>query len=191
MGRPLPTDVPVVLPALSGKEELMDLSTRAPGATTEGFSGRLSKLAEVACLAAICVLAAGWIAWLAHPYYFGDELTTFLHAGEPHAFARAFELLNQYKPRLVFNALWSLIADWRVSRLHVAGLLAVLWVGVILMAFRIARDGLKASAPVALLVAAIAGFSRFSVMLRYADGLRRQGRLDEAARVFARVAEAP
>ena len=167
MGRPLPTDVPVVLPALSGKEELMDLSTRAPGATTEGFSGRLSKLAEVACLAAICVLAAGWIAWLAHPYYFGDELTTFLHAGEPHAFARAFELLNQYKPRLVFNALWSLIADWRVSRLHVAGLLAVLWVGVILMAFRIARDGLKASAPVALLVAAIAGFSRFSVMLRY------------------------
>jgi hypothetical protein len=30
-----------------------------------------------------------------------------------------------------------------------------------------------------------------SVMLRYADGLRRQGRLDEAARVFARVAEAP
>ncbi|MGV3516496.1 MAG: hypothetical protein ACO1TH_05370 [Luteitalea sp.] len=30
-----------------------------------------------------------------------------------------------------------------------------------------------------------------SVMLRYADGLRRQGRLDEAARLFARVAEAP
>lgn len=29
-----------------------------------------------------------------------------------------------------------------------------------------------------------------SVLLRYADGLRRQGRLDEAARVFARVAAA-
>ncbi|WP_447585106.1 hypothetical protein [Pseudoxanthomonas mexicana] len=140
---------------------------KAPGGAPEGSSGRRWLAAQIACLVAICVLAACWIAELAHPYYFGDELTTFLYAGEPHAFASAFELLNQYKPRLVFNSLWSLIADWQVPRLYVAALLAALWCGVIVLAFRIARSGLKASVPVALLVAAIAGFSRFSVMLRY------------------------
>jgi hypothetical protein len=136
-------------------------------ATAENLSNKCRTATGFACLSVLCALAVWWILTSAHPYYFGDELAAFLYTGEENAFARNFQFLNQYKPRLIFNALWSLIADWQVARLHVAVLLAVLWVAVIILSYGIARIGLKASSLVAVLVAAIAAFSRFSVMLRY------------------------
>lgn len=53
------------------------------------------------------------------------------------------------------------------------------------------RDGLRDLQLVTLARLAEAHPDEAGVLLRYADALRRAGRLDEAARVFARVAEAP
>lgn len=108
-----------------------------------------------------------WIVAVFHPFYFGDELPAFVYSGKDAAFAKSFHLLNSYKPRLVFNALWAFIGDLCVPRVAMAGLVASLWAAVMALTYAIARCELGCQRGIALMAAALAGFSRFSVMLRY------------------------
>lgn len=128
-----------------------------------------SKLNDYSCdIFFIAILSLTAFAYAYHPYYFGDELVAIREAVRFNfKFSPAFDMLNTYKPRLVFNGIDAMLATIEASRLtHVIIVSAcMVWINVII--YNIARSILKIERFVALLLILIVLTSRYGVMVYF------------------------
>lgn len=102
-----------------------------------------------------------------HPFYFGDELTSFFRKPEERTFANIFLDFGTYKPRLIFNALWAMYGVCDVSRAvpMIANLL-FLWGGACVL-YAICWNRFGTSRVTSLLVAVVFMTCRFGLMLHF------------------------
>ena len=116
---------------------------------------------------ALLVVAAMLIGtYFYHPYYFGDELFSF-NAAPGDGFGETFQALNEYKPRLLMNIVWSAIVAFNLPR----------WVPMLLVAgsigagsalfYHLVREVFGARHRDALIGAGLLLFSRFDLMLYF------------------------
>ena len=101
-----------------------------------------------------------------HPYYFGDELRPFLSVEDGGGVFQTFINENKYKPRLIMNFLWSVIAVTEPSRfvamLVVAG---TMWLSA--WAFIKLARGFGAPDLAAMLGAILLICSRYDIMIYF------------------------
>lgn len=111
------------------------------------------------------VLVFGLLAY--QPGYFGDELFPFFVAKTSRSVGEVFLRINDYKPRLIFNAIWTALA-WERAPRYVAAVIT--WVSVFWAAWAahaVARRILGASPLMALGVGAAVVISRFGTVFYY------------------------
>ena len=121
---------------------------------------------RVPVMAVLVVVALLIGTYFHHPYYFGDELFSF-NAAPGEGFRETLKALNDYKPRLLMNIVWSAVVTFNLPR----------WVPMLLVAgslgagsalfYRLVRDLFGARHRDALVGAGLLLFSRFDVMLYY------------------------
>jgi hypothetical protein len=133
--------------------------------------GREDFLIDIMLIVLVTGLAFG-LAY--HPYFFGDELVAHrLAIQHDYSFSSIFQSMNAYKPRLVFNGILSLLAQWQASRLVHAALVAgcMVWINVLL--YGIVRYLFSAGRVLAWLLIAIVLTSRYGTMFYfdYVNGL--------------------
>lgn len=117
-------------------------------------------------LIAIICFCAYLIAY--HPYYFGDELISFHQAeANKNLFFATFRTSNEYKPRLIFNGLWSILSTLAAPRwifMVVVGFSAY-YIATLL--YSVSRLHFKSSRFTAWLIVATFLMSRFGVITYY------------------------
>ena len=99
-----------------------------------------------------------------HPYYFGDELISFVSAADHGGWAGVYEVLNNYKPRLVYNAIWAWIAGSGLPRWVPMGIVVLSLAAAATLCRRIAVLNLGCPAAAGWLVAAVVVTSRFGTV---------------------------
>lgn len=102
-----------------------------------------------------------------HPYYFGDELTSFFRHPRERTFLNIFGDFNSYKPRLVFNAIWALYGDFSAPRYVPMVVNAICLGGAASVLYFIGRNRYDASRGTSILIAIIFLTSRFGMMLHF------------------------
>lgn len=126
-----------------------------------------NKVDVVDCvLLIVLAMVGGLLAF--HPYYFGDEILPFFFSFEHGAtFWSVYANLNQYKPRLIFNAIWAIAATQHAPRYDLMLLTTGAIGAVAVIVYHLARVQFSASRTIAL----IGGFaiisSRFSIVSYY------------------------
>ncbi|MBQ0720515.1 MAG: hypothetical protein KBT88_08135 [Gammaproteobacteria bacterium] len=135
------------------------------------YIGRSEILADIVLIILLTALVFG-LAY--HPYFFGDELMAHrLAIKSDYSFTSIFQGLNGYKPRLVFNGILALLAEWQVSRLVYAALLVgyMVWINVLL--YGAVRYLFNGGRVLAWLLIAVVITSRYGTMLYfdYVSGL--------------------
>lgn len=103
-----------------------------------------------------------------HPYYFGDEILPFYFSYKPGATVWSiYSSLNEYKPRLIFNGIWAIAAQYGAPRyvftLFIVGSIS----SMAMLAYHVARVQFLTSRLVALTAGAIIITSRFSMVSYY------------------------
>lgn len=136
------------------------LSTRTALMDTTGRFGLLDH-----CLCWCVVFLAMAMAY--HPYFFGDEISPLLDARNADGFLEAMRIISQYKPRLIFNAVWALggeagWARWGYAAVNGAAMAATCSLAAVLVGRYAAATRLQ----VWLLVGCII-CSRFAAMLYF------------------------
>lgn len=97
--------------------------------------------------------------------YFGDELFPFFVAKTSASFSEVFFRINEYKPRFVFNGIWTLLTWWQAPRYVAACLNFIgMWSAASLV-YILGRRYLDASMPMAMTAAACVLISRFGMVL--------------------------
>lgn len=103
-----------------------------------------------------------------HPYYFGDELVPMNITGVSAASVFSiYTNLNTYKPRLVWDLIWSIISAYGLPRIDAMITTTVALCAISLIIFRIARKLFDASPLIAALAALTAVTSRFGIVFYY------------------------
>lgn len=103
-----------------------------------------------------------------HPYYFGDELLPMnISVVNNISVISIFSDLNNYKPRLVWNMIWTIISVYGLPRIDamIATTTALCAIAVII--FRMARKLFYASPLISALSAMTAVTSRFGIVFYY------------------------
>jgi len=117
-------------------------------------------------LIGICTLVAFGLGY--HPYFFGDELAAYeLAIHSNYSFTAIFEGLNANKPRLVFNGIEALLAQWHSSRLMHALLLAACMTWINILLFSVVRYMLNGGRLIAWMLVLGVLTSRYGVMLYF------------------------
>lgn len=133
--------------------------SRRQSSVGENFSG-----ADLLLIFAVSVVIS-WVFY--HPYYFGDELTTFFRNEANRTFISEYIALNTYKPRLVFNALWALYGTLNSPRYLPMLVNASSLAGGASLLYSIAIKRFGASRAIAMLLAGTLLTSRFGSMLYF------------------------
>lgn len=110
-------------------------------------------------------IVLSWVCY--HPYYFGDELTTFFPNNANRTFISEYIALNTYKPRLVFNALWAVYGVLNSPRYLPMLVNASSLAGGASLLYCIAIKRFGASRAIAMLLAGTLLTSRFGSMLYF------------------------
>ena len=117
----------------------------------------------------LIVLVTGLVFGLAyHPYFFGDELVgQRLAIQHDYSFSSVFQDMNAYKPRLVFNGIQTLLAEWQASRLVHAVLVSgcMAWINILL--YGVVRYLFKTGRLLAWLLIATVLTSRYGMMFYF------------------------
>ncbi|MBD9369565.1 hypothetical protein [Xanthomonas sp. XNM01] len=102
-----------------------------------------------------------------HPYFFGDEISPLRDTSKADGFIDALLLISQYKPRLVFNAIWAWGGEsgWSRSGFAFVNGAAIAWICSV-SAWMAGRYGSATRVQAWLLVGCIVA-SRFSAMLYF------------------------
>ncbi|UWX04316.1 hypothetical protein H1235_03525 [Pseudoxanthomonas sp. NC8] len=139
-----------------------EAASRIEGARVGG-TGRFGPLDHCLCWC-LAILA---MAWAYHPYFFGDEISPLLDTRNADGFLDSLRVISQYKPRLIFNAIWALGGEsgwprWAYAGVNAAAMAATCSLAAMLVDRHAAASRLQAQP----LVGCIVG-SRFAAMLYF------------------------
>lgn len=99
-----------------------------------------------------------------HPYYFGDELFSFTAAADQRGWGATYAVLNSYKPRLVYNAIWASIAVSGAPRWAAMMVVVFALAAAACLLQRIATRNFGATPRLGWAVAAVVLTSRFGIV---------------------------
>jgi hypothetical protein len=146
-------------------EQVVHMDEAATGvrAVPVGGSGRFGLLDHCLCWC----LAFLAMAWAYHPYFFGDEISPLLDARNSDGFLETLRVISQYKPRLIFNAVWAFGGEagwprWAYAAVNAAAMAATCSLAAMLVDRHAAASRLQAWLLVGCIVA-----SRFAAMLYF------------------------
>ena len=106
-------------------------------------------------------------AWAYHPYFFGDEIIQFRDMAGSQGFLDALRRMSEYKPRMVYNALWAWGVTGEWARWQFAAVSAVSMAAVCSLAAHMAVQWFGASRLLAWVLVAGILVSRFAAMLYF------------------------
>lgn len=120
-------------------------------------------LDHVLCWALVALATA----WAYHPYFWGDEIIQFRDMGGSQDFFEALRRMSQYKPRMVYNALWAwgVVHEW--ARWQFAVVSAASMAAVCSLVALMAGRWFGASRLLAWVLVAGILLSRFAAMLYF------------------------
>ena len=120
-------------------------------------------LDHVLCWALVALATA----WAYHPYFFGDEIIQFRDMAGSQDFTEALRRMSEYKPRMVYNALWAwgVVHEW--TRWQFAAVSAMSMAAVCSLAALMAGRWFGASRLLAWVLVAGILLSRFAAMLYF------------------------
>ena len=120
-------------------------------------------LDHVLCWALVALATA----WAYHPYFFGDEIIQFRDMAGSTGVLEALRRMSEYKPRMLYNALWAwgVFHDWARWQFAMAG--AAGMAAVCSLAALMATRWFGASRLLAWVLVAGIVLSRFAAMLYF------------------------
>jgi len=143
----------------------MDIKVKSSLFMLSESGGREDVVIDIFLILLLTALAFG-LAF--HPYFFGDELVAQQLAIQNNSsFASIFQGMNSYKPRLFFNWILTLLAQWQVSRLVHAALVAgcMAWINVLL--YGVVRYLVEGGRVLAWMLIATVLTSRYGMMFYF------------------------